>query len=86
MQLPLITQLSHPQSDRRFPASSISVGTVDVILESILRECGESCAAFQSEIVASPEWYKRAGEILAYGRLTHLLVRFREQSGAGDTH
>jgi hypothetical protein len=44
-------------------------------LDEILTFCIEACAERQAATEGSPEWHKRTGEILAYGKMTHALAK-----------
>jgi hypothetical protein len=50
---------------------------VELVFREILVACGEATVARQSAPVGGPEWQKRTGEILAYGRVTHVLDRLK---------
>jgi hypothetical protein len=57
---------------------------VEDVLFDILVASQEAGTARQSAAEGTAEWYKRTGEILAYGRLTHLFCRLRCQVAASD--
>jgi hypothetical protein len=60
--------------------------TVELSLLEILLACEEACAARRSAPKGSAEWYKRTGEILAHGKLTHVLYNLQEFVRTQERH
>jgi hypothetical protein len=56
--------------------------TIEKALRGILAACEESCAERRGAVPGSAEWHKRSGEILAYGKLTHVLHELQKCRGA----
>jgi hypothetical protein len=48
--------------------------TIDAVLERVLELCWEACQEFENSEPESNEWSKHKGEILAYGRITAMLM------------
>jgi hypothetical protein len=54
---------------------------VELVFQEILVACGAASRARQSAPIGGAEWQKRTGEILAYGRVTHVLDRLKSLAG-----
>jgi hypothetical protein len=63
-------------------APSLAPSDLNNLLEQSFREvlltCQDACAARQSAVEGSAEWYKCTGEILACGKLTKVLSKLHE--------
>lgn len=74
MSHPFSRQASHSFSQ---PRSGPDCPDLENALERALREvlvaCQQACEARRGVPQDAPEWHKRTGEILAYGRFTRVL-------------
>jgi hypothetical protein len=71
-----------PFGGAHFAESSKDVAqSVDESLRAILAACEEACAERRAAVPESAEWNKATGEILAYGRLTHILYKLQGTIG-----
>ena len=52
-------------------------------LDEIFALCGDACDALKVAHEHSAEWHKRTGEVLAYARVTSVLLMFIENHPAG---
>jgi len=80
---------SHPQvpSTARFPEETLDFDSfVERSLHEILVACREANEARRSLPEASAEWHKLTGEILAYGKMTHLFHHLRQRVHTWDCH
>jgi len=59
---------------------------VEHALRDILDACQQACEARRCALEGSPEWYKRTGEILAYGKMTHVFSSLQQRLLARDAH
>jgi hypothetical protein len=60
--------------------------TVERSLREILLACVEACAAMRCAPEGSAEWYKRTGEILAHGKLTHVIYNLQHFVRTQERH
>jgi hypothetical protein len=80
---------NQPHLTPQSPASPVHLDVqrvVDRSLRQILLVCEEACAARQAAPKDSPEWYKRTGEILAYGKLTSILCELQASVPPHERH
>jgi hypothetical protein len=73
---------SQPQvpSPARFPEEILDFHCfVETCLREILAACQEAHEARRSVPKASEEWHKLTGEILAYGKMTHMFYQLRRR-------
>ncbi len=73
----LLTPETRPAASLESTSETAVTHLVELVFREILVACGEATAARQSAPVGSSEWQKRTGEILAYGRVTHVLDRLK---------
>ena len=62
------------------------IRSVEESLQEILAACEEACEERRAAEPESAEWNKATGEILAYGRLTHILYRLQGSIGGERSH
>ena len=51
---------------------------LQISLRDILLACKDACAARRSAMEGGAEWHRSTGEILAYGKLTHVLFNLQQ--------
>lgn len=80
MRLSFFSSQSPVPSPARFPEEILDYHCfVETCLREILAACQEAQEARRTVPEASEEWYKLTGEILAYGKMTHMFYQLRRR-------
>jgi hypothetical protein len=80
MRLSIFSAQPQVPSLARFPEEILDFHCfVEACLREILAACQEAHEARRSVPEGSEEWHKLTGEILAYGKMTHVFYQLRQR-------